>query len=103
MPSEQGWPLARGRRLGEKPVCRIDQPPVFLYRGVNSEHLHIGCNERKWEANFAGSAFTRSDFTNSTMRLRTSGASNSMIALWHEAGAAKDQPSTPFDFAICEI
>src|SRR2546426_9013232 len=34
-----------------------------------------------------------SDFTNSTMRLRTSGASSSMIALWQEAGAAKDQRS----------
>ena len=60
----------------------------------------IAFSERKCAANFAGSIFTKSDFTYSTTRSRTSAGSASTTAEWIEAGAAKDQPSIPSRFTI---
>jgi hypothetical protein len=77
-------------------------PSSIQDQASSIQRLQICCSERKWAGNFDGSVLTRSDFTCSTIRSRTSPGKRSTMAAWIDAGAAKDHPSTPL-FTIFTI
>ena len=61
--------------LESKVLHRVEGTKIF-----DVSCVHIGCNERNRETSFAGSTFTKSDFTCSTIRSRTAAGRKATIA-----------------------